>query len=106
MTCHTDRKNREQPQPTDASVRKERDAIEQETIRLLTDCQTMGSFQPIIDYIARALNVKSAEVWEEAAKIAESVIDPVDSPLTALSSQAAKFIAQLIRAAALRVEER
>ena len=55
-----------------------------------------------------ALDAERAEVWEEAAKIADSVIDPVDSPLTALSSQAAKFIAQLIRAraAALRVERK
>ena len=61
-----------------------------------------------VEFWARALDAERAEVWEEAAKIADSVIDPVDSPLTALSSQAAKFIAQLIRAraAALRVERK
>ena len=31
------------------------------------------------------------------AKIAEQVIDPVDSPLTELSSNAARLIAELIR---------
>lgn len=52
------------------------------------------------EIIARALDARATEVWGEAAKIADGVIDPVPSPLTALSSETARFIARMIRARA------
>lgn len=51
------------------------------------------------DLTAFAIGVEwgAATECERCAKIAEQVIDPVDSPLTDLSSNAARLIAGLIR---------